>query len=316
MVTIIVAIYNPIWVKLRATLISILNQKDIHFEIIIADDGSKCIHKEKIIELFNKHSFTEYSFSILPHNKGTCWNYYSALVLSKYDYVKALSPGDLFYDDFTLTKWYRFAKDNDAEICFGEPVLYEEKTHCIINGVHNPRFLEPYELKRVSLQKKNYLLIPDPILGASIITKRNVAIKNVEKILDHVKYCEDYFIKLHVLNGGKISYFRNNVIWYEYGLGVSTNSQWKSFVKGDKIECAKILINEDICDWRWKMIWKHQIATGDLPKYRMLLFPTIIPYVLKKKTKVFDRRSGDIDNSKLETLFLSEYWGTESDASN
>ena len=48
-VSVIVCTYNSKWEKLKSTLLSILSQRDISFEIIIADDGSEiqCLDRAK-----------------------------------------------------------------------------------------------------------------------------------------------------------------------------------------------------------------------------------------------------------------------------
>ena len=59
-VAVTVGTYNPIWKKLEATLRSILQQKNVNFQIIISDDGSKynCFNEAK--ELFKKYGFSDY----------------------------------------------------------------------------------------------------------------------------------------------------------------------------------------------------------------------------------------------------------------
>ena len=56
-VTVAVISYNPVWEKLRNTLKSVVWQKKVDFEIIVADDGSEkdCFD---FVEQFFKNSST------------------------------------------------------------------------------------------------------------------------------------------------------------------------------------------------------------------------------------------------------------------
>ena len=47
-ITVILCTYNPTIEELVITLDSIVNQRDVSFEIVISDDGSKDNHKEFI----------------------------------------------------------------------------------------------------------------------------------------------------------------------------------------------------------------------------------------------------------------------------
>ena len=50
-ISVVVLTYNSAFDDIKQTILSIVKQKDITFELIIADDGSKENHFEKIKEL-------------------------------------------------------------------------------------------------------------------------------------------------------------------------------------------------------------------------------------------------------------------------
>ena len=51
-ISVLVLTYNFIYNNLIKTLDSIISQKNINFEIVIADDGSENNHKKEIIDYF------------------------------------------------------------------------------------------------------------------------------------------------------------------------------------------------------------------------------------------------------------------------
>ena len=108
-ITVIVATYNPEWKKLRSTLLSIVTQKNIDFEIIITDDGSNDDYFDKAREFFIKNEISKYRFIKNQINIGTVKNFYNAIKCAGGEYVYGISPGDMFYEETTLEKLYFFA---------------------------------------------------------------------------------------------------------------------------------------------------------------------------------------------------------------
>lgn len=286
MVSVIVTTFNPVWEKLKATLTSVIEQKNIEIEIILADDGSNDNKFSEVTNFFYTHDFTNYKLLASKENMGTCLNFYRALKVAKYSYIKAISPGDLLYDTLTLKKWYEFALLKDADICFSNAAYYSEDSYKIIECKHNPAYMDKYlNTYNGANCPVEYLLLPDPVLGAALLTKKETTIKYMKLIIGKVKYCEDYFIKLFVADGGMLYFFDSITLWYEYGLGISTNKKWEELIKKDKKSCAQILLENGSMDWRWKSIWRYQSKTGDLPKWRIILFPKLYSYLVTRKIK-------------------------------
>lgn len=303
MVSVIVTTFNPVWEKLKATLRSVIEQKNIEIEIIIADDGSNDNKFSKITIFFQEYEFNNYILIESKENMGTCLNFYRALKVAKYNYIKAISPGDLLYDTSTLKKWYEFASSKDADICFSNAVYYNDKSYEIIECKHNPAYMDIYRNTCGEANcREEYLLLPDPVLGAALLTKKETTIKYMKLIIGKVKYCEDYFIKLFVADGGRLCFFDSITLWYEYGLGISTNAKWEELIKKDKQSCAKILLEYSIMDWRWKRIWQYQAKTGNLPKWRIILFPKLFSYLVTRKKKQH-KTPINVDTSFLLNFF-------------
>ena len=123
-ISIIVCQFNPQRTKLVRTLNSIVAQKNVDFEIIIADDGSDNYDEMFYRDYFSSHSFCNYRFSRLIKNGGTVNNLLCALELAHGDYVYCISPGDLLYDETTLSDLLAFIKKKGSEIVFGDAVKY------------------------------------------------------------------------------------------------------------------------------------------------------------------------------------------------
>ena len=160
-ITVVVLTYNPVWEKLRATLKSIVEQQDVHLQVVITDDGSKNNHFDKVELFFKEIGFDDFKLISNKNNEGTVINLYRGIVASDAEYIKCISPGDLLYDRLTLAKWFGFTKEKNADITFCDAVFYNIKNGSlnIIKHAHNPRNMEIY-LKPSSYHDKiiNYII--------------------------------------------------------------------------------------------------------------------------------------------------------------
>lgn len=123
-ISVLVITYEPNKEKLLKTLRSILLQKNVNLQIIIADDGSKNSLTGEIKDCFQEYEFKDYSIVNNPVNKGTTINFYSGLKMAEGEYLKGISPGDYLFEDTSLSKWFTFMKNGNYEVSFGIPVFY------------------------------------------------------------------------------------------------------------------------------------------------------------------------------------------------
>ena len=301
-VSVIVLTYNADPNKLKMTLKSILKQKNVGFEIIIADDGSKERLDCEIISLFKEHGFENYSFTSHTENMGTCKNLFAALELVRAPFVKAISPGDTLYDENTLSAWAEFMKENDCDASFGKAVYYAEvegETR-LIQTASAPKYPELYkEGKRKSLFV-DYLLANDTILGASLMMKTEVIKHYLSLFVDRVKYAEDYMLRLAVFENKKVCYYPQNAIFYEYGLGISTvkSQKWAELLYKDFVASDAILLEHcqrvDSIAKRYARYLKGKKggAAGKIAK--LLSFPTLLFYRIKPRFSAGQTPSGDL----------------------
>ena len=134
-ISVIVATYNPDLNKLMSTLLSIIVQKGINFEIIVTDDGSQKDYFKEVIVFFERNNFKNYSLIKNEINIGTVNNFYNALIISKGKYIFGISPGDMVYDENSLFSIFDFAEENKAKVCFGDAVYYSNfNNHLKIYG--------------------------------------------------------------------------------------------------------------------------------------------------------------------------------------
>lgn len=246
--SIIVATYNQSYNKLFQTLISILNQENTNFEIIIADDGTKEFNSNLIIEWMKNKKFNKYKIIHNEENVGTVKNIYKALVHANGKYIKLISPGDFLYDNNVLHDTFLYMEENNFDIIFGKAVYYNVEKNGKVNYINrrNPLNIKPYLKKNMKKIKKSYLLYQDYILGAAFICEKNLLLAYIKKMVDLVKYAEDCAVILMIADNIEINYWNNYLIWYECNTGISTsgNSTWTERIIEDNKKCFKLIINK------------------------------------------------------------------------
>jgi len=248
-ISVLVVTYNPDWIKLKNTLSSILIQKDVKFEIIISDDGSVDNNFDKIVLYFREKSFENYKLIGGETNQGTVKNLIKGLEKVQGKYVKDISPGDLLYDENTLRFIVEETKKNEEIIYFGNAIYYSfENGDLQIYNVRNPRNVNIYKNKQNKKIQRNYLLRQDYILGASFVVQTRIFLDYLLKIENYVIYAEDCAFICMIADGIFPSYMDNDIIWYEYGSGISTSkeSSWNKKILADNKATFDLLRKEKI----------------------------------------------------------------------
>ena len=245
-ITVIVLTYNPDWKKLEYTLNSILLQKEVDFEIIVADDGSNINFESELIQYFKNHKFSNYKLCMNQINYGTVKNLISALKFCNKEYVKTISPGDYLYDCYTLRDIYIFMKKYSANVAFGRAVYYYDDGKVNVVNISNPIFEDlysadiVYDYKKV---KKYQLVYEDFLLGASLIISTDILKEYLNIVVDKVRLLEDIIVQLLVIDNYRIYAIPRFILWYEYGNGVSTNanSSFSRLINVDILSFCNIL---------------------------------------------------------------------------
>lgn len=242
--TVEVVIYNPDLNKLLYTLHSVLRQKGVKFEVIIADDGSKVHYDDIIKRVFDYYNFKDYQIINSSVNQGTVLNCLGALEAGSGKYARGISPGDFFYDDSMLANLYAFAEEHNSDVIFGVADCYSHREGYTLTKNRNyPRRLDIYQGSQRS-QQIEYFICNDLPLGAAYCMRREVAVKYRRIIAGRIKFAEDYAIGLMLADGIRLNYYPEHMVWYESDSGISArgNSKWAVALKKDLDEMHKLLM--------------------------------------------------------------------------
>lgn len=227
-ISVIVCCYNPDMEKLKKTIISIIKQKNVTYEIIISDDGSKLNYRNELVEWIDSFDKVNIVYNFSPLNNGTIRNIRNALMKCKSQYCKVISPGDYFYDENALFNYVKSFKFSNADIVFGKAMYYS-----------NDRLLKPVSPKNIFIYnnkslKRKIILNFDYVLGASIAARTQLFYEYLGRIIDIMKFVEDIpLIFLALIENKKVISINKKLVWYEYGTGVSTTSNSKSIINKD-----------------------------------------------------------------------------------
>ena len=244
-VTVLVVAYKPNYHKLFLTLKSIIAQKDVSFDIVIADDGTPDLDREGICKWFAENGFSDYQITALPENAGTVKNVENGLKCCSGKYLKLISPGDFLYDEWTLKSFYDFCECNQYEIAFGHSVYYsyENDNLQVYPKLHYPIILKPYRKDCFKKAKYNFLVFGDFILAPSYFVKADLFKKYYMQIVDRTKFAEDTMYILMIADGVEPRFLDRPIVWYEYGTGISTSgdSKWISLIVKDILSVGEMI---------------------------------------------------------------------------
>ena len=235
-VTVIMATYNPVWEKCVFTIDSIIGQKDTSIELIVVDDGSSENLFDRFTSYLDDKGFENYKLIDHTNNQGTVKNYYDGLLAASGKYIKLISPGDALYNEQTLSKWLDYLKKSGKQWSFGDAVFYsnDKGVKQVVTAPAYPRMIDCYLSGNNELCRWNYVVLEDFALGAALLCERSLLIEYLKKFIGVVKYTEDLVHVAMMYEGILPAYFNCNVIFYEYGTGISTGEdKWKAKVRLD-----------------------------------------------------------------------------------
>lgn len=295
-ITVLVCSYNPRISALFFTLDSIIHQKNINFEIVITDDGSKNSLALEIEDYFTNNNFSNWKMVCNKINKGTVHNLYSGLLASSGKYIKIISPGDALYGDNTLRKWLDFTISSNYSWTFSDALYYygDITNMTIVSVDAHPNNIRPYVKKDKKSCIWNYVVWDDIATGATMLCKKDIQIFYTKKLLDKVIYAEDNMWRLMMFDGIVGGYYPNNTMFYEYGTGISTRGStiWDRRILDDWNAATKIMLDKkEFTNLQKKIIkaWKLKVG-GILQRVR------VDGYISRKINKYKRRKT----NNSLE----------------
>ncbi len=244
-VSVIVLSYNPDFDKMAETLDSIIMQRRVKFQIIVADDGSKESPKDWLVNYFQGAGFEDYKIVINQENGGTVLNYLSGLRVASGVYTKAISPGDMLVSRTTLAKWHAFLERSDKDWAFSEAVYYTmnngERETVTTKAI--PNITRPYFEHKDKRCRWNYIADGDIALGSTMMGLTSLQLKYAEMIAGRVKYAEDNIWRLMMYFGDVGAYYPRPTVLYEYGTGISTvkSNAWREKIIADWDAASEIM---------------------------------------------------------------------------
>lgn len=290
-VSIVLISYNPTKDKIFRTLSSLLSQKGVRYEIIIADDGSEENYFIEIEKFFKIKGFQDFKLIANNVNKGTVCNYFSAVSVAVGKYIKGISPGDMLYRDYTLQNWIDYMEKKDLKWSFSEVINYQLIDDVIV-PIETPAIpinIRVYKKEKYDECRWNYFVLGDIPIGASFIGLRTLQVEYCKRILNKVVYAEDNIWRMMMFDGIIGGYYSEYAILYEYGVGVSTSRSniWETRLKKDLEETDKILFKQDGLDsFQVKMKQAETIIQGNV-KYKKIF----VKGYLKNKLSFYNRMS-------------------------
>ena len=307
-VSVLVLTYKPEWEKLKKTLGSILLQRDCDFDIVVSDDGSENNYFDVIETFFEQNNFHKYQLSRMPQNAGIVKNAMNGVAVSKAEYIKFISPGDMLHGIYALRDWVNYMDRNrELAMSFCDVIFYHmENDRMIFDKQYaHPQCPEAYNDVD---QAYHYLLANDICLGASTMCRTDKLSKYLTCLVGKVIFAEDNVYRLMVYRGERIGYFSRSALLYEYGTGISTSQDniWGERIHNDW-ECAdKIMIDGECYSEKFKDTFKKFKKYSSKRDFMSRMKRSYIrskKLGYKIKRKVFTRyTSMDIDKKYIRLL--------------
>lgn len=310
-ITVMILTYNSSIEKTFQTIDSVIKQKKVNLQIVIADDGSLKNNFEEIESYLRGFNFFNYKLVSSKHNQGILKNYIKGLMHSDYAMVKPLSPGDFLYNEESLYNALRYIDSSlPGTVYFGKLIYYgnEEKELKIYKNYCNPYNINPFIKQDYRKIKRNYFIDLDFISGASLIFNKEKFLPYLIEISKYVKYAEDYALIEILAYGEKIIPIldRDNnfmpFVWYECNTGISTSShsKWKKILDEECYQVFKRLTEKNLIS---KGIFDLQCAFWNNNPIRILKLLSVSPIIFF--TRLFRKITTNVIRvKKIELNFL------------
>ncbi len=237
-VSVLLLTYNSDPAQMRRALTAIAQQKEVSIEVIISDDGSARKDFAFLPDFMDQVGIPQWKLLEHPTNRGTVYSCLSAAEAATGEYAFLTSPGDFLFDEYVLRDFYRFAREHDCPLCFGNAVYYTCKDGAVESSAQFGAPLRPqhYEVASPASHKKTAFFSGDWVVGACYFRALPQLQESLRVIAGKVVYTEDTPTTMFLLaQGHPMCYYDRNMVWYEHGTGISTggNSKWDRLVRQD-----------------------------------------------------------------------------------
>ena len=247
-VSVVVLTYNGLMPKIQETLHSILMQKDVRWQLIVADDGSRENHFEEISAFLTAEGITEYLLLSAEKNQGTVRNALQAARRAEGEYIKLISPGDSLHGSDCLSSWLKAVRSAGTSWSFSDAIYYREENgeKTALQAVARPVMTKPYLRNQINKMRWAYAVVGDVAVGAAILCRTDCMRTYLERIEGKVIYAEDYIYKLMMFDGVVGTYYPRQTVLYECASGISSSSNdvWTDRLDHDLKAVREIMIGE------------------------------------------------------------------------
>lgn len=248
-ISVIVATYNQDFHKTLLTIHSIIIQKEVKIQLIVADDGSDCNNFVYIKNYLKSKNVENYVLLENDKNMGTVKNFIRCRSVCSSKYTKLISPGDFLYGESVLKQWMDFMESKKIDASFSDVIYYQNIDNIItpIKFKSFPQNNHIYRLEDKCRKRAFYQLVyNDYWLGSSTFCKTDVMFKYLDLINDRVKYGEDNIYRIMAGDDIARGYFEKDTMLYEYNIGVSAqaqrNDKWYKALLNDWYATSQIIL--------------------------------------------------------------------------
>lgn len=310
--SVIVLTYNSALNEVIQSINSILKQRNVEYEIIISDDGSKINNESQIREFFIRKDFLKFKFLSTGENVGTVRNALNGLAAASGKIVKLLGAGDFLFSNTTLKEIAEFMAEDSCLCCFGGMTAYSynKNGEIEISDFNHPRDLSVYENNKNDVLKfRNIIGFEDWISGASMFFKKECLCAYLKNMVGTVKYCEDLIAAELALNGIYFSYIGKPVVWYKIGEGISTaeNDTFKEKLREDHKKYWRYLEKEYSNKYLNKSNEKRIIRATKSRLHYYLFNPKRLIFEIKLIIQGNKKNDNCMEAGFLDELLSEEY---------
>ena len=268
-VSVLLLTYNADPAQVRRALTAIAGQKEVALEVIISDDGSVKKDFSFLPDFMERVGLQQWKLLEHPNNRGTVCSCLSAAEAATGEYVFTTSPGDFLFDEYVLRDFYRFAREQDCAVCFGNAVYYSAESGKPVLSQRVGRPLRPqyYAPKVPDSYGKTAFFAGDWVVGACYFRRLPEFRECLQTIAGKVVYAEDTPTTMFLMaQGQRLCYYDRNMVWYEHGTGVSTSgsSKWNLLIREDIHSGYRLLKEQFPQDPYIDYAQRHGMETSNL----------------------------------------------------
>ena len=220
LVSVLMPVYNS--PDVFASVASVLIQKGVSYELIVADDASAEFPEEALRSYVEENRGAELKAFVLLRNRenlGTVQTMNRALSFSKGTYVVGLAGDDVFYDDSVLASWVRAFEETGADIVTGRRQNYDPGLKLPLGS--SPSRQSEQMLKALSPEDLFEAFALECLISGACTAWRRSALERYGAYDTHCRLIEDYPLYLRALRAGETIGFLDRFVIKYRGGGVS-----------------------------------------------------------------------------------------------